>query len=84
METLYKLSDGKAEVLEFNVAPDFEYVNIPLKEMSLKKNVLIAGIVRDRKPIIPTGNDVIMSGDRVIVMAAGHIMDDLSDIMLKG
>lgn len=81
VETLYKLSDGKAEVLEFNVAPEFEYLQIPLRDMALKNNILIAGIVRNRKPIIPTGNDVIMAGDRVIVMAAGHTLNDLSDII---
>lgn len=81
VETLYKLSDGKAEVLEFNVSESFEHVEIPLKEIKLKRNILIAGIVRGRKPIIPTGDDVILGGDRVIVMAAGHQLGDLSDII---
>ncbi len=81
VETLYKLVDGKAEALEFNVLPDFEYCNIQLKDMKLKKNVLIAGIIRQRKPIIPSGSDVIMSGDKVIVVTSGRILGDLSDIM---
>lgn len=81
VETLYKLADGKAEVLEFNVLPDFEYIDIPLKDMKLKKNILIAGIIRRRKPIIPSGSDVIMSGDKVIVVASGRQLGDLSDIM---
>ncbi len=81
VETLYKLVDGKAEVLEFNVLSDFEFVNIPLKDMKLKKNVLIAGIIRRRKPIIPSGSDVIMAGDKVIVVASGKQLGDLSDIM---
>ena len=81
VETLYKLSEGKAEVLEFNVRPDFKYGDVPLREMTLKPNVLIAGIVRKRKPIIPSGNDVILPGDKVIVIAAGHVLLDLSDII---
>lgn len=81
VETLYKLVDGKAEVLEFNVRPDFKYGDIPLREMKLKSNVLVAGIVRGRKPIIPSGNDVILPGDKVIVLAAGHTLCDLSDIV---
>ena len=81
VETLYKLADGKAEVLEFKVAPDFRYVDIPLRELHLKKNILIAGIVRGRRPIIPSGNDCIMAGDKVIVLAAGHVLCDLADIM---
>ena len=81
VETLYKLIDGKAEVLEFNVFDDFKFVDIPLKNMKLKKNVLIAGIIRRRKPIIPSGLDVIMSGDKVIVVTAGRQLNNLSDIM---
>ena len=83
VETLYKLADGKAEVLEFNVRGDFKYVDIPLREMTLKSNVLIAGIIRGKKPIIPSGNDVIMTGDKVIVIAAGHVLCDLSDIIAR-
>lgn len=81
VETLYKLVDGKAEVLEFNVLNDFEFVNIPLKDMKLKSNVLIAGIIRKRKPIIPSGLDVILPGDKVIVVTSGRHLGDLSDIM---
>jgi trk system potassium uptake protein TrkA len=81
IETLYHLMDGKAEALEFNVQPDFKYINIPLKEMKIKDNVLLAGIIRRPKTIIPTGDDVILAGDRVVVLATGEKMDDLSDII---
>ena len=81
VENLYKIMDGKAEVLEFSVQSDFEYVNIPLKDMHLKSNILIAGILRGKKIIIPAGDDVIMPGDNVIVLAAGGRMQDLLDII---
>ena len=81
VETLYKIMDGKAEALEFNVGSDFRFSGISLKELTLKKNILIAGIIRDRKPIIPAGDDVILAGDKVIVIAANHRLNDLSDIL---
>ena len=81
VETLYKLMDGKVEAAEFNVAADFEYKEIPIKELKIKKNILIAGIIRKRKAIIPSGDDVIMAGDKVIVIAAKTVLNDLSDIM---
>ena len=81
VERLYKLADGKAEVLEFKVLDSFEYVNIPLKELKFKKNILIAGIIRKRKPIIPAGDDVILPGDNVIVMAQGLKLENLFDIV---
>lgn len=81
VETLYKLMDGKAEAAEFNVASDFEYQEIPIKELKIKKNILISGIIRKRKAIIPSGDDVIKAGDKVIVIAAKAVLKDLSDIM---
>ena len=81
VETLYKLMDGRAEALEFKVQADFEALQIPLKELALKKDILIAGIVRGRKNIIPSGDDVIAAGDRVIILAAGRAVNTLSDIL---
>lgn len=81
VETLYKLMDGRAEALEFKVQADFEALQIPLKVLALKKDILIAGIVRGRKNIIPSGEDVILAGDRVIILAAGRAVSTLSDIL---
>lgn len=81
VETLYNIMDGKAEVLEFNVRSDFKQQGIKLKDMKLKSGILIAGIIRDRKPIIPTGDDVILNNDKVIILAADQRLNDLSDII---
>lgn len=81
METLYKLMGGKVEALEFNVLPDSKLVGITLRELQLKENILIAGIVRGRKAIIPSGDDVILADDRVVIIAAGRRIQNLSDII---
>lgn len=83
VERLYKVMNNQAEVLEFNVLPEFEYCNVMLKDLNpkFKPNILIAGILRDRNPIIPAGDDVILPGDRVVVLAKDHILNDLSDII---
>lgn len=81
VETLYKLMDDKVEALEFNVKADLELLNKPFKELSLKKNTLVAGIIRERKIIIPSGDDCLMAGDKVIVLAANQRINKLSDIL---
>lgn len=81
VETLYKIMDGKAELLEFTVGNDCELLNITLLEMQLKPNILIAGIIRARKIIIPSGDDVILAGDKVVILSAGHRIANLSDIL---
>ncbi len=81
VETLYKMMDGMAEALEFKAGEDFPRIGVPLKLIKFKKNVLIAGILRDRKTIIPSGDDVILANDRVIVVTAHQRFNDLSDIL---
>ncbi|MBR7132533.1 MAG: Trk system potassium transporter TrkA [Clostridia bacterium] len=84
METLYKLMDDKVEALEFRVKDDFERLGIPFKQLETKPNTLVAGIMRDRKTIIPSGDDMLLAGDRVIVLAANQRINTLSDILKKG
>ncbi|MBQ0111116.1 MAG: Trk system potassium transporter TrkA, partial [Oscillospiraceae bacterium] len=83
VETLYKVMDGKVEALEFSVKSDSALVGKPLKELSLIENTLIAGIMRGRRTIIPSGDDVILNGDNVIVITTRAHLQDLSDIIKK-
>ena len=83
VETLYQLMNGNTEALEFKVADDCKLVNIPLKELQTKRNVLIAGIIRGRKTIIPSGDDMILPDDRVVVISTGKPLSDLQDILDK-
>lgn len=83
VETLYKLMDGKAEALEFNAKEDSRITGIELKDLKIKKNILIGGIIRDRKTIIPGGTDMILEGDKVVVISANHRLQDLTDILEK-
>ena len=48
-----------------------------------RKNIIIGGIIRGRKTIIPGGEDQILPGDKVIVIAANRKLRDLSDILLE-
>ncbi len=81
IETLYKLMDGRVEAVEFLISPDFKYINIPIRELKFKENILIAGILRKRKAIIPTGDDFFAAGDSVVVIAADRQINNISDIM---
>ena len=81
METLYKVMDDKVEVLEFLVKENRDFTGVTFKELKLKPNILIAGIIRDKKTIIPSGEDMMLQGDKVIVLAANQRINDLSDIV---
>lgn len=80
--SLYKIVNGRVEVLEFRAGDDMDaLINIPLKTLRLKKNILIASLVRGGQAIIPGGSDCIMAGDSVLVVTADQRIKELSDIL---
>jgi len=78
--TLYKMVDGKAEAAEFFASGDTRNLGVPLDQLRLKRNLLIAVIVRQDKVIIPHGKDCIMQGDSVVVLTNEHKLSHLNDI----
>ena len=80
METLHKVMDDNTEAVEFVIDDSFAKMNIPLKDLGLKHGVLIAGILRDREPIIPYGSSVIKPNDRVIIISTNKKIRNISEI----
>lgn len=80
ISTLYKLVDDRVEAIEFVAREGSKVLGITLRELSLKKDLLIAGIIRGSKVIIPSGNDCIMKNDSVIVVTTNRYFQDLDEI----
>jgi trk system potassium uptake protein len=60
------LEGDRFEILDMTTRPDSEYVGLTFKEMPIR-GALIGAIVRDGKAVFPRGDDVLRTGDRVIV-----------------
>jgi len=58
-------------------------IGIPLSQMKLKKNLLIAGIVRGSQVIYPGANDQFHAGDIVIVVTSNLHLSALSEILAE-
>lgn len=82
VETLYQLVDDKVEALEFIIKSETDYTGIPLKNLEIKSNNLIACIARKREIIIPGGDDCMMAGDSVIVVTMEKRIEDIEDILV--
>ena len=80
VETMHWIVDNKAEALEFLIRDHFEYENIPLQDLKLKPNILLACINRDGQIIHPRGQDVMKSGDTVIIVTTIRGLNDINDI----
>ena len=81
VETLYHIFSDRAEAIEFKIQAGSPVVGIPLKDLPLKKNLLVACILRGGRVIIPGGNDTIAVGDRVVVVSMESGFRDVSDIL---
>ncbi len=80
IEALHKITEG-AEALEFRVESENAVTGVPLQDLKLKPNLLVACINRDGKIITPNGQDVIKKGDTVIVVTTQTELNDLTDIL---
>lgn len=81
IETLYNLNRGKVEAAEFTVLAGSPIVGIPLMNLSLKPDVLVAAIQRGKVQITPRGQDVIEPGDSVVIVTKDLELNDITDIL---
>ncbi len=65
---VHTIADEQAEAEEFHIDETSRYCNVPLKDIPLKKNVLIVCINHGIQTEIPDGNSVFVQGDTVIVV----------------
>ena len=84
MNALYRIAGGRAEAMEFIVSSATRNLGVALKELRLRKGILIAVIVRGNHVIIPEGSTCLEQGDDVIVIARDSGILDLNDIYEGG
>lgn len=84
MQSLYRIAGDRAEAMEFVVNNTTRNLGIPLKELKLKKGVLIAVIIHHNRIIIPEGSSVISEGDTVIIVSRDSGILDINDIYAAG
>lgn len=78
--TLYQLVGNQVEALEFAAKKKEPIYDRPLKDLNIKKNCLIACIIRSNEVIIPNGDSEIRLGDNVVVVTTHKNFDDLTDV----
>ena len=79
--TVHSIADGQAEAVEFRVDENTLHCGEPLRNLRLKKNVLIVSITHGASFEIPSGNSSFVKGDTVIVVTgADRVLYQLNDI----
>lgn len=73
--------DSRVEAIEFLVEEESEVTNIPIMDMKLKKNLLLCCIHREGRTIVPSGTDMIIPGDKVVIVTTHTGFDNIQDIL---
>jgi trk system potassium uptake protein TrkA len=68
---------GMVKMIEFKVDDGNVLVNKTLKEIQFPQCSMIAAIFRDNDVIIPGGDDVILSGDRVVLIGKEEAIQEI-------
>lgn len=69
IKSLHRFSKNMAEAIEFEITEDFPFFGQTLRELKVRKDVVIAFLVRNNEIIIPNGDTKIEKNDRVILVA---------------
>lgn len=80
MLAYYPLLGGAAHATAFTIEDD-RLIGVPLKKLPLKKNLLVASVVKGGAKHVPDGDTVLELGDTVLVISADSRPKKISDIL---
>lgn len=79
--SVHSIADGQVEAMEFVVNENTRHCNEPLKNLQLKRNVLLVCISHRANLEIPNGDSTYSVGDTIIVITTNHeVIYQLNDI----
>ncbi len=81
VKRIFHIIDDSTEILEFEATESFARFDVPIQDLRLKKQLLVAGIIRDGELITPSGQDVIKLHDNVIIVTLEQGLSSLGDIL---
>ena len=81
IEMLLRLFDNRVEAIEFIASDSSPLLNIPLRDLRLKPDLLITCIIHGSNIRIPDGDDCIQEGDSVIIATKQLGLRELEDIL---
>ena len=81
MNTLHRFSNNMVEAIVFEINDKSKSIGIPLKDLEILPEVIIAGILRREELTYPGGNDTIEVNDKVMIITTRKGVEDFDDIL---
>lgn len=80
MMTLLKLRRGDYSLVEEKIPPGARAIGVPIKDMKLPDNCIIAAIIRNGKVILPRGLTTMEVDDEVLAITDSEGAEQLTDL----
>ena len=81
LQAMHHLANGQIETLQFLIKEANKMTGKPLSQLKLKKDILIAAIIRNGKTIFPTGEDSLQVGDKLVVITLLSNITKIYDLL---
>ncbi len=72
MLSLHRMIEDKLEALEFAIGRSTRYIGVPLKDIPLRKGVLVSCIMHKGKTLIPNGDSCFYQDDIILVVTTSE------------
>jgi trk system potassium uptake protein TrkA len=79
---LFPVAEGRIQISEVAVEEEAPSLGIPLRDLGLPAGVLVAGILRGDKIIVPKGDSKPAAGDRLVLVSQPENLDDALRILV--
>jgi trk/ktr system potassium uptake protein len=83
MMTLLKLRRGDYSLVEEKLIEGSGAIGIPLRDLALPGNCVIAAIIREGKIVVPNGNSALEAGDEVLAVTDRQGAEQLVELFNK-
>jgi trk system potassium uptake protein len=80
MMTLLKLRRGEYSLVEEKIPPEARAIGVPLKDLGLNDECVIAAIIRQGKVVLPRGLTPFEAGDEVLAITNRAGVDQLKEL----
>jgi trk system potassium uptake protein TrkA len=81
MMTIFKIRRGRYAVVEEKVPVGAKAIGVPLKDMDLADQCVIAAIIRDGVMTLPRGDSTLQAEDEIIAVASPEGTQKLSELL---
>jgi trk system potassium uptake protein len=81
--TSFSLEDEKIVLTELDVTNGFHLMNVPICDMKLPPQVIIACIIRNGTMLVPNGQTAIHESDRLAILSPAETQNKLIELFAK-